>query len=90
MNTSELSSSRLVIETVDRITSQPEEAFEHEVDCPGCAIEVSRLRAELGWEPQFTNFEAGLADTISWYENNRSWWEPLKAEVEANYAKAGQ
>ena len=64
------------------------------VDRPGhdlrYAIDGSRLRAELGWEPKFTDFESGLADTIKWYTENRGWWEPLKAEVEAKYAKAGQ
>jgi len=24
-------------------------------------------------------FDQGLADTITWYRENRDWWEPLKA-----------
>lgn len=83
-----------VLRTILRLMGQPEDAFEHVVDRPGhdlrYAIDGSRLRQELGWEPQFTNFEAGLADTIAWYTDNQAWWEPLKAEVEAKYAKAGQ
>lgn len=83
-----------VLRSILRLMGQPEGAFEHVVDRPGhdlrYAIDGSRLRAELGWEPQFTNFEAGLKDTIAWYTDNRAWWEPLKAEVEAKYAKAGQ
>lgn len=83
-----------VLRSILRLMGQPEDAFEHVVDRPGhdlrYAIDGSRLRAELGWEPQFTNFEAGLKDTIAWYTDNRAWWEPLKAEVEAKYAKAGQ
>lgn len=83
-----------VLRSILRLMGQPEDAFEHVVDRPGhdlrYAIDGSRLRAELGWEPQFTNFEAGLKDTIAWYTDNRTWWEPLKAEVEAKYAKAGQ
>lgn len=83
-----------VLRTILRLMGQPEDAFEHVVDRPGhdlrYAIDGTRLREELGWEPQFTNFEAGLADTIAWYTDNRAWWEPLKAEVEAKYAKAGQ
>jgi dTDP-glucose 4,6-dehydratase len=23
-------------------------------------------------------FEEGLARTVAWYRDNRSWWEPLK------------
>lgn len=83
-----------VLRSILRLMGQPEDAFEHVVDRPGhdlrYAIDGSRLRAELGWEPQFTNFEAGLKDTIAWYTDNRAWWEPLKAEVEAKYAKASQ
>lgn len=83
-----------VLRTILRLMGKDENDFEHVIDRPGhdmrYAIDGTRLREELGWEPQFTNFEAGLADTITWYTDNRSWWEPLKAEVEAKYAKVGQ
>ena len=83
-----------VLRTILRLMGKDENDFEHVVDRPGhdlrYAIDGSRLRAELGWEPKFTDFESGLADTIKWYTDNRGWWEPLKAEVEAKYAKAGQ
>ena len=83
-----------VLRTILRLMGKDENDFEHVRDRPGhdmrYAIDGTRLREELGWEPQFTDFEAGLDDTIAWYTDNRSWWEPLKAEVEAKYAKAGQ
>lgn len=83
-----------VLRTILRLMGKDENDFEHVIDRPGhdmrYAIDGTRLREELGWEPQFTDFEAGLVDTIAWYTDNRSWWEPLKAEVEAKYAKAGQ
>lgn len=83
-----------VLRTILRLMGKDENDFEHVIDRPGhdmrYAIDGTRLREELGWEPQFTDFEAGLADTIAWYTDNRSWWELLKAEVEAKYAKAGQ
>lgn len=83
-----------VLRTILRLMGKDENDFEHVIDRPGhdmrYAIDGTRLREELGWEPQFTDFQAGLADTIAWYTDNRSWWEPLKAEVEAKYAKAGQ
>jgi dTDP-glucose 4,6-dehydratase len=41
------------------------------------AIDDSKLRA-LGYTPG-TTFEAGLAQTVEWYRDNRDWWEPLKA-----------
>ncbi|MEU7993505.1 dTDP-glucose 4,6-dehydratase [Rothia amarae] len=83
-----------VLRTILRLMGQPEDAFDHVVDRPGhdlrYAIDGSRLREELGWEPRFTNFESGLENTIEWYAENRDWWEPLKAEVEAKYSKVGQ
>ena len=40
-------------------------------------LDSSKIRAELGWEPQVP-FEDGLADTVRWYSANRLWWEPLR------------
>lgn len=54
------------------------------------AIDSTKLRRELGWQPKHTNFDEGLRDTIAWYENNRDWWEGVKQATEAKYAKQGQ
>ncbi len=54
------------------------------------AIDSTKLRRELGWQPKHTNFDEGLRDTIAWYEDNRDWWEGTKQETEAKYAKQGQ
>ena len=43
------------------------------------AIDASRIREELGWEPSET-FESGLAKTIEWYLANEDWWQALIAE----------
>jgi dTDP-glucose 4,6-dehydratase len=40
-------------------------------------LDSSKLRAELGWEPEI-GFEDGLRATVEWYAANRAWWEPLK------------
>lgn len=38
------------------------------------AIDASRIRKELAWEPRET-FETGLRKTVQWYLSNREWWE---------------
>ena len=40
-------------------------------------LDSTRLRTELGWSPT-VEWEAGLADTVAWYAENRWWWEPLR------------
>jgi dTDP-glucose 4,6-dehydratase len=40
-------------------------------------LDSSKLRRELGWEPEIS-WEEGLRETVEWYAANREWWEPLK------------
>ncbi|MDZ4825426.1 MAG: dTDP-glucose 4,6-dehydratase [Actinomycetota bacterium] len=40
------------------------------------ALDWSKMRTELGWEPE-VEFDKGLAETVRWYADNRTWWEPL-------------
>ena len=44
------------------------------------AIDASRIRAELGWQPREA-FETGLRKTVEWYLANADWWTPLRNEV---------
>ncbi|MBI1393450.1 MAG: dTDP-glucose 4,6-dehydratase [Alphaproteobacteria bacterium] len=41
------------------------------------AIDATKLKTELGWSPAYT-FESGLTETVSWYLENDSWWNPLR------------
>ncbi|SFB63427.1 dTDP-glucose 4,6-dehydratase [Amycolatopsis marina] len=41
------------------------------------SVDISKISTELGYRPQ-VDFDAGLADTVRWYSEHRSWWEPLK------------
>jgi dTDP-glucose 4,6-dehydratase len=36
------------------------------------SIDASKLRDELGWEPEYT-FEQGIAETVDWYLANQDW-----------------
>ncbi len=48
----------------------------HVTDRPGhdrrYAIDASKLKDELGWEPAYT-FEQGIAETVAWYLANQEW-----------------
>jgi dTDP-glucose 4,6-dehydratase len=44
------------------------------------SVDITKIRTELGYRPQ-VSFDAGLADTVRWYRENRAWWEPLKARA---------
>ena len=41
------------------------------------SVDCTKIRTELGYEPR-KDFATGLAETVTWYRDNRDWWEPLK------------
>jgi dTDP-glucose 4,6-dehydratase len=83
-----------VVRLILTLMGQPADAFDHVTDRAGhdlrYAIDSGRLRNELGWLPQFADFESGLADTIAWYREHEDWWRPHKQRTEATYAAKGQ
>ncbi|APT19035.1 dTDP-glucose 4,6-dehydratase [Amylolactobacillus amylotrophicus DSM 20534] len=83
-----------VLEAILVAMGQPKDAFDQVKDRPGhdlrYAIDSTKLRTELGWKPEFTDFETGLQHTIDWYTQHEDWWQDEKAAVEAKYAKNGQ
>ena len=83
-----------VVELLLELFDQARDAYDHVNDRPGhdlrYAIDATRVRTELGWEPTYRDFESGLAATIEWYREHQDWWRPHKAGVEAGYAAQGQ
>jgi len=83
-----------VVELILTHLGQPADAYDHVTDRPGhdlrYAIDSSKLRTELGWAPQYSDFEAGLEATIAWYRDNEAWWAPQKDATEARYLAQGQ
>lgn len=43
------------------------------------AIDASKIKKELGWQPSYV-FEEAIVKTIQWYLNNKSWWQSLKSK----------
>jgi dTDP-glucose 4,6-dehydratase len=83
-----------VVELILKLMGRDPSDYDHVNDRPGhdmrYAIDASKLRDELGWRPQFQNFEQGLEATISWYSANADWWRPQKAQTEAKYQVLGR
>ena len=82
------------VQLILRLMGHDENDFDHVVDRAGhdlrYAIDSTKLRNELGWQPGFQDFEAGIASTIQWYRDNEAWWRPHKARTEAMYSSQGQ
>ncbi|RSU53965.1 dTDP-glucose 4,6-dehydratase [Sphingomonas sp. S-NIH.Pt15_0812] len=47
------------------------------------AIDATRIKDELGWEPQET-FETGIEKTVRWYLDNEAWWQGIVNERQAD------
>ena len=87
-------SNREVLGIVIELLGEPADAFDSVTDRSGhdlrYAIDAAKLRDDLGWTPQYSDFRDGLAATVGWYRDNESWWAPLKQQVEAAYAARAQ
>ncbi|WKA47180.1 dTDP-glucose 4,6-dehydratase [Geobacillus zalihae] len=69
-----------VVKAILRYLNKPESLITFVEDRLGhdrrYAIDATKIRKELGWQPKYT-FEEGLKKTIDWYLENRSWWENI-------------
>ena len=45
------------------------------------SVDYTKIQNELGYSPKI-QFEVGIESTIQWYKENKTWWEPLKANRE--------
>ena len=73
---------KVIIKTVDRLLRHPEgyslDLITYVTDRKGhdlrYAIDSTKLKRELGWEPSL-QFEEGIEKTVKWYLENEAWME---------------
>lgn len=73
-----------------KLLNKDESYIEFVKDRPGhdkrYAIDFSKIKNELGWEPQ-VSFEDGIIKTIEWFKQNESWWKNIKSGEYQEYYK---
>jgi len=75
---------KILVKTVDKLLGNPEDfsldLIKYVEDRAGhdlrYAIDSSKLKNELGWEPSL-QFEEGIEKTVSWYLENQNWLDDL-------------
>ncbi|MCX6762513.1 MAG: dTDP-glucose 4,6-dehydratase [Candidatus Moranbacteria bacterium] len=80
-----------IVKKVLDLLNQGEEMIEYVKDRPGhdrrYAIDFSKIKAELGWQPRMS-FEEGMKQTVDWYKTNVGWWRDVKSgEYQKYYEK---
>jgi len=77
-----------IVKLILRTLGRGEELITYVKDRPGhdrrYAIDNAKITAKLGWKPAYT-FEAGIAETIAWYQENPVWLEHVLSGAYADY-----
>ncbi len=80
-----------VVKTILQILGKPESLIQHVKDRPGhdrrYAIDATKIRRELGWEPKYT-FDTGILETVTWYLANEKWWSAVRSGSYMEYYEA--
>jgi dTDP-glucose 4,6-dehydratase len=86
---------KVIIKTVDKLLGREEGASEklitYVTDRAGhdlrYAIDSTKLKSELGWEPSL-QFEEGIEKTVKWYLENQEWLNNVTSgDYQAYYEK---
>ncbi len=83
---------KVLIKTVDKALGNPEgsseELITYVTDRAGhdlrYAIDSTKLKNELGWEPSL-QFEEGIEKTVAWYLENQEWMDNITSGEYENY-----
>ncbi|MAT58411.1 MAG: dTDP-glucose 4,6-dehydratase [Ignavibacteriae bacterium] len=69
-----------IVKLILNALGKTEDLIEYVKDRPGhdrrYAIDSSKIQNELGWKPKF-KFEEAIQKTITWYLENKNWWERI-------------
>ena len=71
---------KTIVEKILDILEKPYSMIEYVGDRPGhdkrYSVDCTKIENQIGWRPQY-NFDDALKQTVTWYLENQSWWEPL-------------
>jgi len=74
---------KTIVEKILDIMGKSYDMIEYVKDRPGhdkrYSIDCSKIENQIGWKPKY-KFDDALKQTVNWYMQNQSWWEPLVNE----------
>ncbi|CUT03084.1 dTDP-glucose 4,6-dehydratase [Candidatus Kryptonium thompsonii] len=77
-----------IVKLILKKLGKPESLIKFVKDRPGhdrrYAMDWTKIKNELGWEPVYT-FEEAITETINWYIQIENWWRRIIAGENQNY-----
>jgi dTDP-glucose 4,6-dehydratase len=77
-----------IVQLILEILGKPETLIRYVTDRPGhdrrYAIDLTKIKRDLGFA-RTVSFDAGIAETVRWYLDNREWWERIKTGAYQDY-----
>lgn len=72
----------ITVKLIELMGRNWDEAVKYVKDRPGhdrrYAIDASKIKRELGWEPK-RRWDEAIAETVEWYKSNQDWWRAIKS-----------
>lgn len=77
-----------ILKIILGVMGKSEGLLQYVPDRPGhdrrYAIDVARIRTELGWKPEH-DFKTAMEQTVAWYIDNEPWWRSIKSGEYRSY-----
>ncbi|KZE70477.1 dTDP-glucose 4,6-dehydratase [Paenibacillus elgii] len=77
-----------IVKTILEQLGKPESLITYVQDRLGhdrrYGIDATKITNELGWKPKY-HFESGIKETISWYLDNKEWWQRIQSGAYQEY-----